>query len=71
MDNKLMGFLINKKGTHSHRCLQLQRLPVGFMHLKCDGIVLDTRLSLLTQRCTLSNRINEFTGHRNLEFRFL
>ena len=71
MDNKLMGFLINKEGTHGHRCLQLQRLPVGFMHLKRDGIVLDTRLSLLAQSSTLSDRINEFTGHGNLELWFL
>ena len=69
MDNKMMGFLINKEGTHGHGSLQLQRLPVGFMHLKCDGIVLDTRLSLLTQCCTLSDRINEFTGHWDLILR--
>ena len=68
MDDQLMGFLIDEEGTHRHRSFQLQRLPVGFMQLKGDGVVVDTSLSLFAQRCTLSDGINKFTGHRDLVF---
>ena len=45
VDHKLMGLLVYQQRTDGHSGLQLQRLPIGLMHIECDGVVLDTCLA--------------------------
>ena len=71
VDHKLMGLLVYQQRTDGHSGLQLQRLPIGLMHIERDSVVLDTCLGLFTQGSALCDGIDEFAGHRDLALRLL
>ena len=71
MDDELMRFLVDEERTYRHGRLQLQRLPIGFLQVKGNGIIGNRLFRLLPEQGACFNGVNQLPCHGNLIFRLL